>query len=207
MQIVKAVKEGQREYLTPDMYDISTLENVLPAKDIYTAEDYLKLPQGAPYQLIGGKLIMNPSPVPYHQEISRKLSREIGNFVDENDMGTLYYAPLDIILGEQDVYQPDIVFISNENANIIGDKNIQGVPDMVIEILSPETAYYDLREKFKVFEQSGVKEYWIVDPGLNKIEIYENIDKKFKIYSEAEAGGVVTSKMLDGLSISLTVVF
>ena len=150
---------------------------------------------------------MNPSPVPYHQEISRKLSREIGNFIEADDLGTLYYAPLDIIFGEQEVYQPDIVFISNENANIIGDKNIQGAPDMVIEILSPETAYYDLREKFKVFEQSGVKEYWIVDPGLKKIEIYENIDKKFKIYSEAEAEGVVTSKILDGLSISLTAVF
>lgn len=207
MQTVKTVKEDQREYLVPDMYDISTLRSVLPAKDTYTAEDYLKLPQGAPYQLIGGKLIMNPSPIPYHQEISRKLSQKIGSFIEENNLGTLYYAPLDVILGEQEAYQPDIIFISNDNANIIGEKNIQGAPDMVIEILSPETAYYDLREKFRVFEERGVKEYWIVDPGLKKIEIYENQDKKFKIYSEAEGEGVVSSKLLDGLSISLIEIF
>ena len=207
MQTVKAVKEGQREYHVPDMYDISTLENVLPAKDIYTAEDYFKLPQGAPYQLIGGKLIMNPSPVPYHQEISRKLSRNIGRFIEENGLGTLYYAPLDVIFGEQEVYQPDIIFISNDNAIIIGEKNIKGAPDMVIEILSPETAYYDMREKFKVFEQSGVKEYWIVDPGLKKIEVYENVEKRYKIFSEAEKEGAVISKIMDGLSIPLIDIF
>jgi Uma2 family endonuclease len=78
---------------------------------------------------------------------------------------------------------------------------------MVIEILSPETAYYDLREKFRVFEERGIKEYWIVDPGLKKIEIYENQDKKFKIYNEAEGEGVVSSKLLDGLSISLIEIF
>ena len=207
MQTMKAVKEGQREYLVPDMYDISTLENVLSDKDTYTAEDYFKLPQGAPYQLIGGKLVMNPSPIPYHQEISRKLSQKIGSFIEENNLGTLYYSPLDVIFSEQEVYQPDIIFISNDNANIIREKNIQGPPDMAIEILSPETAYYDLREKFKVFEKCGVKEYWIVDPGLKKMEIYENKDKKFKIFSEAEGGGVVSSKVLDGLSISLIEVF
>lgn len=207
MQIVKAVKEGQKEYLAPDMYDVTTLENVLPTKDIYTAEDFLKLPQGVPYQLIGGKLIMNPSPVPYHQEISRKLSREIGYFVDENGLGKLYYAPLDIILGEHEVYQPDILFISNENASIIGDKNIQGAPDLVIEILSPETAHYDLREKFKVFEKKGVREYWTVDPGLARIEVFENAGKRFRLHSETKGRGVVSSKILDGLSIPLTDIF
>jgi len=207
MQSVKAVKEGQREYLVPDMYNISALENVLPAKDIYTLEDYFKLPQGAPYQLIGGKLIMNPSPIPYHQEISRKLSQKIGSFIERNHLGTLYYAPLDVVFGEKEVYQPDIIFISNENANIIGAKNIQGPPDAVIEILSPETAYYDLREKLRVFEKCGVKEYWIVDPGLKKIDIYENQENKFKIFSEAEGEGTVSSKVLEGLSISLIEIF
>jgi Uma2 family endonuclease len=78
---------------------------------------------------------------------------------------------------------------------------------MVIEILSPETAYYDLREKFRVFEECGVKEYWIVDPGLKKIDIYENQEKKFKIFSKAEGEGIVSSKVLEGLSISLIEIF
>lgn len=207
MRIEKVAKESQREFLVPDMYDISKLKNVLPAKDTYTNEDYFKLPEGAPYQLIRGKLIMTPSPIPYHQEISRKLSQKIGNFVEENNLGTLYYAPLDVIFGEKEVYQPDIIFISKENIKIIHEKNIQGAPDIVIEILSPETAYYDLREKFMVFEKSGVKEYWIVDPGMKKIEIYENSEKKFRIHSEAEGDGVVLSEIFNGLTISLVEIF
>jgi Uma2 family endonuclease len=97
--------------------------------------------------------------------------------------------------------------ISKDNIKIIYEKNIQGAPDIVVEILSPETAYYDLREKFKIFEESGVKEYWIVDPGLKKIEIYENNEKKFRIHSEAEGDGVVLSEILAGLTISLVEIF
>jgi Uma2 family endonuclease len=84
---------------------------------------------------------------------------------------------------------------------------IKGAPDLVIEILSPTTAYYDLREKFRKYEETGVKEYWIVDPELKKIEVYENDNKKFKIYGEAEAKETVSSKILNGFNISSDDIF
>lgn len=207
MQTVKAAKEGQREFMVPDIYDVTLLENFLPLKDSYTYEDYAKLPEGAPYQLIGGEIIMTPSPTPYHQKISAEISFRLISFVKDKKLGEVFVAPLDIYLSDKDVYQPDIIFISKERQEIIGKRKIEGAPDMVIEILSPFTAYYDLRKKYRVFEQYGVREYWIVDPELRKIEVYENQNKRFKIYSEAEGEGTVSSKVLDGLTISLVEIF
>ncbi len=206
MQTVKGVKEGQMEFLVPDVYDASMMDGI-PLKESYTYEDYAKLPEGAPYQLIGGELVMTPSPTPYHQEISRKLAFKIVSFLEKNNLGTLYYAPLDVFLSDGDVYQPDIIFISRKRLEIIGKKKIEGAPDIVIEVLSPGTAYYDLRKKYRAYQEYGVREYWIVDPELKKIEVYENQDKKFKIYSEAEGEGTVSSKVLDELVISLNEIF
>lgn len=207
MGIVKPEKKGQEEFVLSDIYDENMLKNFLPLKESYTYEDYTKLPEGAPYQLIGGNLIMIPSPTPYHQEISRKLEFKIISFIQKSDLGQLYHAPLDVFLGDKEVYQPDIMFISREREGIIGKKMIKGAPDIIIEILSPFTAYYDLRKKYRIFEQSGVKEYWIVDPELKKVEIYENENNKFKIKSEAEGKGNVSSKVLDGFTISLSEIF
>ncbi len=138
MQTVKGVKEGQAEFLVPDVYDASMLDGI-PLKETYTYEDYAKLPEGAPYQLIGGQLVMTPSSTPYHQEISQRLESKILGYVEKNNLGRLYHAPLDVFLSDKDVYQPDIIFISRKRLEIIGKKKIEGAPDIVIEILSPGT--------------------------------------------------------------------
>lgn len=150
---------------------------------------------------------MTPSPTPYHQEISRKLGFKIVAFVEEKKAGHVYYAPLDVYLAEEEVYQPDIIFIRKEREGIIGETKIEGAPDIVIEILLPSTAYYDLREKFRTYEKYGVNEYWIVDPGLRRIEIYENRNKRFELYMEAEKEGSVSSKILEGFTIAVDEVF
>lgn len=176
-------------------------------KKQYTYEDYEKLPEGAPYQLIGGELIMTPSPVPYHQIISGRIEFELMKFVKEKKLGEVIDAPIDVYLSETETYQPDIIFISNERLNIIGDKKIEAAPDLVIEILSESTAYYDLRHKKRVYEKSEVLEYWIVDPMEKSIEIYENVNGEFKIFSQAIEKGKVISKILDGFEVELERVF
>src|SRR6266542_2906772 len=139
----------------------------------YTYEDYEKLPEGAPYQLIGGELVMTPSPVPYHQSVSRKIEFELIKFVEEKKLGEVFDAPIDVYLSETETYQPDIIFISKDRLRIIGEKKIEAAPDLVIEILSPSTAYYDLKHKRRIYESSGVREYWIVDPMEKSVEVYE----------------------------------
>ncbi len=177
------------------------------AKKTMTYEDYAKLPEGAPYQLIGGELVMSPSPVPYHQKILRDIGFEIYRFVRERDLGEVFYAPIDVYLQETETYQPDIIFISKDRLEIIGEKKIEGPPDLVIEILSEATAYYDLRHKKKVYERTGVREYWIVDPMERSIEVYENQNGEFKLRDRAEEKGKVSSKVLEGLSLALEGIF
>lgn len=175
----------------------------LEKKKTCTFKDYEQLPEGAPYQLIGGELIMTPSPVPYHQDILRKLGFKLVTFIEEKKLGKVYYAPLDVYFSNTDTYQPDIIFISKERLNIIGEKKIEGPPDLVIEILSPATAYYDLRTKKDVYEQSGVKEYWIADPIQKTIEVFVNKKGRFEPFSSAKGEGEIKSELLTGFSIAL----
>lgn len=165
----------------------------MPKKELYTYEDYLKLPEGAPYQLIGGKLVMSLSPSVRHQLTLVRLMMKLSGFVAERDLGLVLCAPVDVYFGERDVYQPDIIFVSAERMDIVEEDLINGPPDLVVEILSPSTAYYDLRSKFKVYERSGVKEYWIVDPEERGIEVYLNEGGKFKLMGKAEGEGEIAS--------------
>ncbi len=176
-------------------------------KKQYTYADYEKLPEGAPYQLIGGELIMTPSPVPYHQIIAKNIGFELLKFNEQKRLGEVIFAPMDVYLSETETYQPDIIFISKDRLNIIGEKKIEAAPDLVIEILSPSTAYYDLRQKKRVYEKSGVKEYWIVDPMEKGIEVYENVNGEFRLFSEARGKEGVKSKLIEGFGVEAEKVF
>ena len=179
----------------------------IPQKEVHTYADYALLPEGAPYQLIGGKLIMTPAPTTYHQGISMRLELKLATFVIEKDFGMVYYAPVDVYLEETENYQPDIIYISKDRLHIIEPAMVKGAPDLVIEILSPSTAYYDLREKFKVYARHGVKEYWIVDPHEQSIEIYRGEEGKFKQIQRAEKEGKVQSVVLHGFEVEIKDVF
>ena len=172
-------------------------------KRVYTYADYEKLPEGAPYQLIVGNLVKEPAPVPYHQILSKRIALELATFVEKNGLGEVLYAPTDVYFSEKEVYQPDIMFISRERMNIIGEKNIEAAPDLIIEILSPSSAYYDLRHKMRVYETSGVKEYWIVDPIEKGIEVYQNINGEFRLFNKACQSGVIHSALLEGFAVEL----
>jgi len=182
--------------------------NIVKAREIledkiYTYEDYARLPDGSPYQLIGGKLIMVPSPSPQHQRISTRLVTKLANFVMEKQLGEVFHAPIDVFFEETETYQPDIIFISKERLDIIEKERIKGAPDLVMEILSPSTAYYDLRKKFKIYEKHGVKEYWIVDLEAESITIYVNKDEKFAPCQEIEKRGKVQSQLLPGFELDI----
>ena len=179
----------------------------LAEKKKYTVEDYEKLPEGPPYyQLIEGKLIMSPAPTPSHQRVSIRLSVKLFNYVKEKTKGEVLYSPIDVFLDEENAYQPDIVVILQGSRARITEKGIEGPPDIVVEILSPSTAYYDLTEKKDVYEQVGVKEYWILDPLRKTFEIYANSQKGFKLISKAKEEGKVKSELLD-LELDIKEVF
>ncbi|MCX8009543.1 MAG: Uma2 family endonuclease [Ignavibacteria bacterium] len=176
-------------------------------KKKYTFEDYEKLPEGSPFQLIDGELIITPAPIPYHQQLCKKIFIELSKYVEREKIGELLFSPIDVFLSESETYQPDIIFISNDRLNIIGEKKIEGAPDLIVEILSEATAYYDLKHKKRIYESSGVKEYWIVDPIEKSIEVYENANLTYKLFSSAILQGKVNSKLLNGFEVEISKIF
>jgi Uma2 family endonuclease len=176
-------------------------------KGFYTYEDYAKLPEGAPYQLIGGKLVMTPAPIPYHQEVSAKLEFKIYEYIQKNKLGKMYHSPIDVYFEETEVYQPDIIFISRERLDIVKENKIEGAPDLVIEILSPTTAYYDLKHKKFIYGKHGVREYWVVDIIDKTVDIYENSGNELILIESVKGDGKIKSKVISGLEIELSEIF
>ena len=176
-------------------------------KKRYTYDDYLKTPDDKRYELIEGELYMTPSPITNHQRISRKIEFLLEKFVTENELGEIFYAPYDVYFDDKNVVQPDILFISKDRLNIIGDKNLQGAPDLVIEILSESNAYRDLIQKKKLYARHGVKEYWIVVPGEKTIDIHILKDKTYQLYKTLGEYDTLESQILKGFKMELKVIF
>ncbi|HEX9973495.1 MAG TPA: Uma2 family endonuclease [bacterium] len=177
-------------------------------KKVYSYQDYFELPDdGNKYEIIEGELIMSPAPFTMHQRIVRKIIFALLKFIEEEQTGELFFAPTDVVLSNSNVIQPDILFILNENLNIITEKNIKGVPDLIIEIISPATGYYDLSGKKDLYEKFGVREYWIIDPMKQRVDIYYHSGKKFELSQRLEKEGQITSHVLKGLQINLKKIF
>jgi Uma2 family endonuclease len=177
-------------------------------KEKHTIKDYKLLPEGAPYQLIEGELVMTPSPTTFHQIILGNLNEKIRAFVKEKDAGLVLFAPIDVYLDDENVFQPDIVFISKQRQDVVKDDGIHGAPDMIIEILSPSTAYYDIKKKYKIYEKFGVKEYWIVDPEMKSVELFSLTEQgKFLLSAGLSEQGTVKSGILSGFEITLEDIF
>ncbi|WP_027718487.1 Uma2 family endonuclease [Desulfovirgula thermocuniculi] len=174
---------------------------------VYTYEDYRKLPEGSPYQLIGGKLVMTPAPSPYHQIVAANLGFLLMKHCRENNLGLVLFSPVDVYLEETETYQPDVIFITKERKSIVHKEKINGAPDLVVEVLSPHTAYYDLRKKFRAYERHGVKEYWIVDPEEESVEIFVLREGGFHLDQREEKEGRVYSRVAEGFSVAVEEIF
>jgi Uma2 family endonuclease len=140
---------------------------------LVTAEDYRALPETGPrYQLIQGELCMSPAPNRYHQEISANIEFLLRKYLADHPVGKLYDAPFDVYLTEHDVFQPDILFVSQDRLPVLTKEGAAGAPTLAVEILSPSTALLDRFAKKGVYVQTGVEELWLVDPETKRIEIY-----------------------------------
>jgi Uma2 family endonuclease len=173
----------------------------------YTYVDYAELPEGPPYyQLIGGELIMIPSPSTFHQQVIGNLYGALREYVQDH-AGVALFAPIDVYLSETEVYQPDIVFIGSDRREIVEEHRINGAPDLVIEVLSPSTGYYDLTHKKRKYAEHGVKEYGLVDPLERTVELFEHQDGTFQQVLQLRKKGVAQSHLLEGWQLTLDDIF
>ena len=167
-----------------------------------------KLPPESRYELISGELIdMSPAPNSEHQRISRKLEFALLKFLDQNRLGELLHAPIDVILDKQNVVQPDILFISNASLKIITKKCVEGVPDLVVEIISPSSYYRDTVEKNGLYERFGVKEYWLIDPANRVIEVFSLQNGKYALHAFVAEEGKAASALLEGFEVDSSDIF
>jgi len=127
-------------------------------------EVFNSLPEGTLVQLIENNIVMSPPPLDRHQVLAGEIYSEILQFVKKNKSGAVRIAPYDVFLDRKNAFQPGICFISNDKLHLIEENGLHGAPDLVIEILSPGTARFDLYDKKDVYERCGVKELWLVDP-------------------------------------------
>jgi len=180
----------------------------------YTYADYLKLGEDISYEVINGEVInMSPSPTPRHQHVADELTAEFKMFLRGKGY-MAFSAPTDVCLFAekqpkpediQDWVQPDLSIVCDSNK--IGDKNIIGAPELIVEVLAPSTARNDRLVKFNSYEKAGVKEYWIVDPLNMSVEVYnltEGFFEKTGVFGKRE---VLTAGIFPELKIDLKTVF
>ena len=172
-----------------------------------TYQDYANLEGDERYELLDGELILLPSPNTAHQTVSIALASRMHSFVKEHDLGQVFHAPFDVLFTDTDVVQPDLLFVSNEREHIRTPANIQGAPDLIVEILSPSSSRRDWRDKRGLYASHGVKEYWIVDPANRIVWVMLLRDGALVEQGAYGEGDTVTSTTLEGFSFSLDEVF
>jgi Uma2 family endonuclease len=174
----------------------------------WTYEDYLLLPDdGKRYQIVRGELFMSAAPIPKHQIVSIRLVFRILQYVEAHRLGICLCAPIDLLLAKDSVVQPDIIFIQESRRGIIGEKYLTAAPDLVIEILSDSTRKLDLVLKRSLYAEHGVREYWIVDPKAERIDIHVLENGELVKKSEGTEGEVRSPAVLPGLAFPVREIF
>ena len=180
---------------------------MVEAKTTLTYQDYLETPDDERYELLNGELIVIAAPNIAHQRTTFNLAFFLRIFVEKNGVGEVFVSPCDVVLSETNVLQPDVTFVSNARESIVMDKNIQGVPDLVVEVVSPSTDARDRETKRNIYAQHGVPEYWLADPEERTVSVMvleEDSYRESGVYAFEEA---LTSPALPGLLLPLADVF
>lgn len=175
-----------------------------------TYQDYLLFPEdGNRHEILDGEHYVTAAPYPKHQRVLRELLFGLHSFLRQHRLGEVFSAPLDVVLSRHDVIQPDLLFISNERRPILTQKNLQGAPDLAIEILSATTRRFDEGIKLARYERFGVRECWLVDPSRATVRIYRRAGEQLRKEADltVAAGDCLTSPLLPGFELPLVEIF
>ncbi len=159
-------------------------------------EVYRMLPEGTRCELIDQIIYMSPSPLPSHQVVLNEINFQLLQYFKEKKNGMVYVSPLDVYLDNtSNAVQPDLIVILKDNSNQVAlDKPYHGIPDVIVEVLSPSNRDFDLIKKKDLYERFGVKEYWIVDPDTKLALVYGRVGSSFVKMSESI--GEIHSRLL-----------
>ena len=172
-----------------------------PRSDLgpYREADYVALPDEPRCELLYGRLHVTPAPTVRHQHVVGRVFRFLLDLADLSS-GQAIVSPVDVVLAEHSIVQPDVIYVTQARSSILRAR-VEGAPDLVVEILSPGTARRDLGEKLRLYAESGVAEYWIVDPVLETFELLENTRDGFRL--RVPDGAVYCSSAIAGLELDV----
>ena len=174
----------------------------------FTYDDYIAMPEdGKRYEIIEGDLSMTPAPGPRHQAVQLRLGSLLLAYLDKHAVGRVFLSPIDLVLSMVDVVQPDLLFVGQSRSNIIAEKNIVGIPNLIVEILSPSSTTRDQEEKPNLYQRYGLPEYWIVDPDSQTIDVYLSAANRLDKVEILKAGEKLRSRQIPGLVLELSEVF
>ncbi len=176
-----------------------------------TYDDFILFPDdGKRHELIDGEHYVTPSPSTKHQRVSGNFHLLIAAWLEIHPIGQVFYAPYDVVFSDFDVVEPDLLYLSNERAaEVLTPLHAKGVPELVVEIASEGTRKRDETIKRRLYERSGVSEYWVVDPELDVVRVYRRAAEGFgrAVELSREAGDVLTTSLIPGLEMPLARIF
>lgn len=161
------------------------------------------------YELLNGEIVAKNSPSFFHQRISANLFRAMDAQIQTKQLGELFTAPLNVLLDEYNAPQPDLLFIRKERDFILNhsEGTVEGAPDLVVEILSSTSIRRDRYDKMAIYEQSAIREYWIVDPNNKAVEIFTMRENRYQLASFAAVSGLVQSTVLENFELEVATLF
>lgn len=198
-----AVVSGQIIFEKEGQFYITTIDE---ERDDFTVEDYMLLPEGAPFELLNGKLHYMPSPFRKHQIVAGNLTAYLIFHVKKNKIGQVLPAPMDVHFGEKNVVQPDIIFVSKARKKILQDY-VKGAPDFLVEILSSGTRKKDIGEKKALYGKKEVLEYWVIDPNKETIEVFKNQKKKMVAHKKYQKKDTIKSLVIKDFEMAVADIF
>jgi Uma2 family endonuclease len=171
-----------------------------------TAGQFLQLgedPPGVRLELVDGEVKVSPSPEPRHSFLEKVLSHTLQTHILAHDLGALF-GNVDTIFGEHDVRRPDLIYFSKHRLHFVGEKAMEGPPDLCVEIISPSSSVTDRKQKFKQYEKGKVAHYWLVDPSTKTIEGYKLVGGKYRLTGQGKNNDVVRLPPFSELDIPLS---
>ncbi len=180
---------------------------LFPPQGQWTENDYFALPDTNRFvELSERRLIMPPLPTDSHQFTLLELCVILREFVNKHGLGTVRIAPLPVRLWPGKIREPDILYVSHEHADRIGEQ-YYGPPDLAMEIISPSTELTDRRDKFSEYAQAGIQEYWLVDPEDRTVEVFTLQKGEYELLGQWGAGEVAKSALLAGFEVVVERIF
>jgi Uma2 family endonuclease len=158
-------------------------------------------------EILDGELEVSPAPAPLHQRVSQNLSVILDGYVRPRRLGRIYRAPIDVLLADTTIVQPDLVFISAGREAIVTKRAVEGPPDLVVEILSPWSVRRDRVAKAALYARFGIAHYWLLDPEVRIFEVYKAEDAEYRLVETHGASGMMRTPLFPDLDADLSVVW